>query len=165
MDISLCSTVVSSYETLETIVQLYLLRHGVAESKSSTGRDADRRLTAAGIAALGQILDRARAAGVTPDAIVSSPYVRAIETARLAAERLAYRGALLESPALMPDAAPAGVWEEARVLGSAAVLLVAHEPLLSAAVSWLLGETKVVVGFGPGTLVRIDCDGLRSRPR
>ena len=148
-------------------MQLYLLRHGAAESKSLTGRDADRRLTPAGIAALAEVLDRARASGLAPDVIIASPYVRAVETARVAAERLGYAGEVLQSPTLMPDAAPVGLWEEARALAptAAAVLLVAHEPLLSTAVSWMLGETRVVLGFGPGTLVRIDFEVLGPQPR
>jgi len=83
------------------------------------------------------------------------------------AERLGYAGEVLQSPTLMPDAAPVGLWEEARALAptAAAVLLVAHEPLLSTAVSWMLGETRVVLGFGPGTLVRIDFEVLGPQPR
>ena len=153
------------YLEFATLLASSLQRHGVAEAKSPTGRDADRRLTAAGIARLVEIFDRARAAGVAPDVIVSSPYVRAIETARLAAERLEYGGELLQSSALMPDQAPVGLWEEARALAPATVLLVAHEPLLSAAASWMLGETRVVVAFGPGTLLRIDCDAVGPQPR
>jgi len=146
-------------------VQLYLLRHGIAEPKSSTGRDVDRRLTAQGIASLGKILDRASAAAWKPDLIVSSPYKRAIETAGIAAERLSYLGDLLQSPALSPDVAPVDLWNEVRALApAAAVLLVSHEPLLSAATSWLLGETHVVVSFAPATLVRIDFEELGPRP-
>ena len=146
-------------------LELYLLRHGIAEAKSDTGRDVDRRLTTAGMAALRGVLDRAHVAGAAPDVIVSSLHLRAIETARIAAERLGYRGDLLQSPALRPDAAPEELWEEVRVLDGGSALLVAHEPLLSAALAWMLGETRVAVQFAPGTLVRLDFEKLGSRPR
>lgn len=147
------------------LLELYLLRHGIAESKPVTGRDVDRRLTAGGTAALHDVLVRASAAGVAPAVIVSSAYVRALETARIAAERLGYKGELLQSPALRPEAAPEELWEQVRVLDAGSMLLVAHEPLLSASLAWMLGETKIVTPFAPATLVRVEFEDLRPRPR
>ena len=166
MVVSVSGTGISNYETLEGTVQLYLLRHGIAEAKAASGRDVDRCLTPSGIASLRDALQRVRAAACKPDVIISSPYLRALETARIAAECLGYSGDLLQSPALCPEASPSGLWEEASLHAPAeAVLLVAHEPLLSAAVSWLLGETRVVTTFGPATMVRIDVEKLGARPQ
>jgi len=143
-----------------------LLRHAIAEQKSASGRDVDRSLTPLGIAALRDVMERAWVAACKPEVIISSPYLRAIQTARIAADSLGYSGDLLESSALRPERSPTDLWEEARSQAPAEeVLLVAHEPLLSAALSWMLGETQVVTAFGPGTLVRIDVETLGSRPR
>ena len=144
-------------------MQLYLLRHGIAEQKSASGRDADRRLTPAGASALRDTLKRVDA---SPEAIVSSPYVRAIETARIASELLGYTGVVLTSSALCPEAAPVELWGEVRTLGPvSSILLVSHEPLLSAAASWMLGETGVVVRFDPGTIICLDVASAGPRPR
>ena len=40
-------------------MEIYLLRHGIAEDRSATGRDADRRLTEEGRAKLRRVLERA----------------------------------------------------------------------------------------------------------
>jgi phosphohistidine phosphatase SixA len=45
------------------------------------------------------------------------------------------------------------------------LLFVAHEPLLSATASWMLGEARVVIGFRPATLVRIDFDAVGIEPQ
>jgi phosphohistidine phosphatase len=65
------------------LVQIYLLRHGIAEN---TTPDSERALTPEGREKLRRVLARARAADVALSLILSSPYRRAIETAEIAAE-------------------------------------------------------------------------------
>ncbi|MDQ6751317.1 MAG: histidine phosphatase family protein [Actinomycetota bacterium] len=67
--------------------QIWLLRHGDAESRGS-GTDAERRLTARG-EQQSRVAGAALAAlGVHFSAVLSSPRIRARDTARLAAEPL-----------------------------------------------------------------------------
>ena len=47
-------------------MELYLLRHGIAEDRAPSGRDADRRLTEEGRDKLRRILERAHSAGAQP---------------------------------------------------------------------------------------------------
>jgi phosphohistidine phosphatase SixA len=72
-------------------MEIYLLRHGAAERSSPGGRDADRKLTHEGIAAITSVIQQALHAGMNPSLILSSPYTRTMETARIAATLLAYR--------------------------------------------------------------------------
>jgi phosphohistidine phosphatase len=51
-------------------MELYLLRHGIAEDHSPSGRDQDRRLTEEGRDKLRKVLKRAAAAGVVPSLII-----------------------------------------------------------------------------------------------
>ena len=110
---------------------IYLLRHGDAED--GDGDDVARRLTPKG-------KDQARAAGralaargVEIDACLTSPRVRAAETARLACESLGtepeaateLRGGSFDAPAL--------------AAGRGDALLVGHEPDFSAEVARLTG--------------------------
>src|SRR5580704_17747368 len=60
-----------------SFIELYLLRHAIAEDHSPSGRDADRRLTDDGRKKLRRVLERARKASVTPTLILSSPLKRA----------------------------------------------------------------------------------------
>ena len=147
-------------------MELYLLRHGAAESRAVSGRDQDRALTESGQAAVKALLEKAREDGVAPRWIVASPYLRAQQTARIAARVFSYEEPVLVSTRLTPESAPVDLWAEVRDMDpDSPLLLVAHEPLLSAAASWLLGESRVIIDFRPGTLVRIDFDSVGVTPQ
>src|SRR5580700_4370144 len=91
-------------------MEIYLLRHGIAEESAVGGRDSDRALTAEGRDKLRRVLKRAHAGGVRPGVILASPYKRAMETAQMAAETLEYRGEIVKTQALVPNASPAEAW-------------------------------------------------------
>ena len=148
------------------LMELYLLRHGIAEDRSLTGRDSDRRLTEEGREKLRRILERAHAAGVRPSLILSSPLRRALETAEIAGHALGYDGKIVRTPALTPDSSPQNIWEAVRDhREQSAILLAGHEPLFSAAVAYLLGSTQEMIHFRKGALVRIDADPSSAAPR
>jgi phosphohistidine phosphatase len=147
-------------------LETYLLRHGIADAQSPTGRDSDRRLTLRGVGNLRRVVKAAHLAGLQPSLILSSPYVRAVESAQVAARLLKYEGPIPQSSSLTPDSSPAAVWTELRAHeNERSILVVAHEPLLSATASWMLGSSRVVFEFSPGMMVRIDFAGLGPEPR
>src|SRR5690242_9827148 len=147
-------------------MELYLLRHGIAEDRSQTGRDADRRLTDEGRDKLRRVLERAHSAGVEPSLILSSPLKRALETAEIAAHELGYEGRIVRTDAISPESSPAQLWTEVRAHASeSSILLAGHEPLFSHTVAWMLGSTRAMVHFRKAAIVRIDFDSLGAEPR
>ena len=84
---------------------LYVMRHGPAEDRAASGRDLDRPLSPSGIEVVGRAADRLRAARVTLlPRIVSSPALRAIETATIVRDRCADPRLEIEiDDALAPD--------------------------------------------------------------
>jgi phosphohistidine phosphatase len=147
-------------------MEIYLLRHAIAENARPGMKDADRALTEEGREKLKRVLFRARGAGLKPGVILSSPYRRALETAAIAAESLAYRGKIVQTPALTPDASPHQVWEELRARrDESAILLASHEPLMSATVALLLGSPALNVDMKKAGLARIDCDHFGPEPK
>ena len=146
-------------------MELYLLRHGIAEERSETGRDEDRRLTNEGREKLHRVLERAHAAGTAPSAIFASPLRRALETAEIAARQLGYEGRIIRTPALAPESSPHQVWNFLREhADETSVLLAGHEPLFSATTAYFLGSMRSMVQFRKGALVRIDIDSSRNVP-
>ena len=146
-------------------MELYLLRHGIAESARPGMKDAERALTEEGRVKLRRVLQRAKEAGVKPDLILSSPYRRATETADLAAAALAYRGKIVQTPALAPHASPFEAWEEIRRRNrQSSVLLSSHEPLMSALMAFLLGNPAMQVDMKKAALARVDCERLDPEP-
>jgi phosphohistidine phosphatase len=147
-------------------VEVYLLRHGIAEDRAESGRDADRALTDDGRKKLTKVLERARKAGVTPTLILSSPLKRAFETAEIAAKELGYSSEISITNSLTPDSSPHRVWTEIRAhRDEPALLLAGHEPLFSATVASMLGSSRSMVEFKKAGLVRIDFDSLGAEPR
>jgi phosphohistidine phosphatase len=146
-------------------MELYLLRHGIAADRGA-GDDAQRALTAAGRPKLRQVLERAARVKVSPSLILSSPYLRAVETAGMAAKILPYRKKIVQTEALLPEAAPDAFWEEIRARRhEGAILAAGHEPMLSATVAYLMGAPTMRIDMKKGALARIDLDGFGPRPQ
>ena len=146
-------------------MEIYILRHGIAEEAHGGMKDADRALTPEGAKKLQSVLRRARAVDVRPSIIVTSPFRRARETAQVAAEILS-GATLVESRALTPESSPDAVWEAIRAhKGESQLMLVGHEPLLSAVYAYLLGSPAFQIDVKKGSLGRIDVDRFGAQPR
>jgi phosphohistidine phosphatase len=140
-------------------MQIYLLRHGIAEDAKPGHPDAERALTNEGRDKLRRVLKRARTADLSPSLILSSPYRRALETAAAAAEVLAYKGEIVRTRTLLPESSPFDAWEEIRThKDERAVLLASHEPLMSSMAAFLLDSPALTVDMKKAALVRIDCE-------
>jgi phosphohistidine phosphatase len=147
-------------------LELYLLRHGIAEDFGPGLRDADRSLTPEGKRKLRHIFKVALEAEARPTLILTSPYKRAQQTAELAAKHLEYEREVLETSALTPQGNPQDVWEEIRVQkDEARLLLVSHEPLVSSLSCFLLNSPGLLVDFKKGAMMRIDFEGMGAQPR
>src|SRR5579864_7682793 len=127
-------------------MELYLLRHGSSERGRAGEPDSDRSLTAEGEYEIRRVIAAAKLAQASPSLILSSPYRRARQTAKIAADLIDYKGPVLTSDALTPDAGSRAVWEEVRVHQSeSGLLLTGHEPLFSAVAAHFLGCPEMQV--------------------
>jgi phosphohistidine phosphatase len=146
-------------------MEIYILRHGIAEDGQAGQPDSERALTSDGRKKLRSVLRTAASAGVAPSLILTSPYKRALQTAQMAAEILDYKGELLRTKALEPTAAPKAVWEEIRVhKDEAQILLAGHEPLFSRLTAYLLGSPDLQVDFKKGAIACIELDRFPAEP-
>jgi phosphohistidine phosphatase len=146
-------------------MEIYLLRHGDAE-ESLRIPDEERSLTPEGRRKLGAVLLRARAAGAGASLILASPLRRAVETAELAAGLLNTRAPLVKTNALLPEAAPAEVWDEIRVHRDEGQLLLAgHEPVLGQVIAYLLGVPSAQIDMKKCSLARVDLEQFGHAPR
>jgi phosphohistidine phosphatase len=146
-------------------MEIYLLRHGIAEDGRAGHPDSTRALTPEGREKLRRVLKRARAADVDPSLILASPYRRAVETAQEAAEVLGYRGEVEKTRALVPEASPHDAWDEIRQRKEErAVLLAGHEPMMSSMLAFLLASPSLMVDMKKAALVRVDCERMGAQP-
>jgi phosphohistidine phosphatase len=147
-------------------MQIYLLRHGIASDGAPGKPDTERALTGEGKKELRALLQLVHKAGVNPALILSSPYRRAMESARIAESELECKGGILESHALIPSGDAAEAWQEIRLHKEArSILLASHEPLMGLLLGYLLGGLNLQVDFKKGALARVDVDSLPVHPR
>ena len=147
-------------------MQIYLLRHGIAEEARPGFPDPERALTGEGRDKLRRVLKQARRAGAAPGLILSSPYRRALETADVAADVLGCGGKVVRTRALTPEASPLDAWEEIRARqDEPAILLASHEPLMSGLAAFLLDSPGLQVDMKKAALVRVDCDRFGPEAR
>lgn len=146
-------------------MEIYLLRHGIAEDPRPGTKDADRALTAEGKKRLREVLLVARGAGLKPELILTSPYRRARETAEVAANVLEYDGELTPCPTLTPMAGPREAWEDIKTFrNSESLLLVSHEPLTGMLIGFLLGAPQLAVDVKKSSITRIDVESFGMNP-
>lgn len=116
---------------------LYFLRHAEAEEDGS-------RLTQAGIAALRAAGPLWRRLNLRPEAIISSPLPRAMETARHAVEALELAADAVADERLAPGAEWGAMARAMADRGDRrSLLFVGHEPDLSRAIALLTGASSV----------------------
>ncbi len=136
---------------------LYFLRHGKAGEQRAVD-DESRELTSEGVATLRAAGPLWRRLHLRPDAVLSSPLVRARQTAELLCEAL---GA--PAPVIDETLAPGADWGSfaramARAPEARRVLFVGHEPDLSSTVALLTGARSV--RLRPGGLACVEFPGV-----
>lgn len=120
-------------------MMLYVIRHGIAEEVGPEGSDGSRRLTPGGRRKLRAAAAGMRALGLAFDALLTSPLVRAAETAAIVAEAFGGRPAPRELAALEPGVPPVETVRALRAFArSKHVAVVGHEPGLSSVAALLL---------------------------
>ncbi len=145
---------------------IYVLRHGIAEEAAQGSSDEARALVPEGSRKVRSVLRVAKAAGVSPSVILTSPYKRAVQTAQLAAETLGFEGELIQTKALAPGSSPEEVWGEIRLQKQADELLLSgHEPLLSQTIAYLLAAPSLQVDLKKGALACVQIDRFGPQPR
>lgn len=147
-------------------MEILLLRHGIAADARPRQADAERALTGEGKQKLRSLFRRLRKAGVRPALILTSPYLRARQSAELARELLAPQAMIVPAQALAPGSSPQEAWDEIRLYANQpSVLCSSHEPLCSELAAFLLGAAELHVDFKKGAIMRVDVEGSGPRPR
>jgi len=146
-------------------MEIYLMRHGIAEEGGTGQPDSTRRLTPEGRDRTADVLNLAGQTGVRPDLILSSPYIRAMETARIAQEELSVREPIVDFPAIVPFGNPESVWNELRDYAQyRALLLTSHEPLVGQLAAYLLNAPSLRIDVKKASIIRIDFASMTASP-
>ncbi len=140
--------------SLTTPVLVLLVRHGVSEEDHPLG-DRARQLTSEGITSFKRTSALIAKNAVGIRRILSSPYARAIATARILAEALHVSDLEVRDDLGATSASVRGVVKLAGDVTDA-VALVGHNPTLTEAAASLLRTPANAVRFLPGTVAALE---------
>lgn len=146
-------------------MKLYLVRHAIAEEAGTPGYEDDslRPLTEKGREKMKKIAQALCEVGVEPDLIVSSPFVRARQTADILARELKYKKEPAYSDSLVPTGEPNDMIGEINEKYAVdELMLVGHEPNLSSLAGVLLaGNPGLSINLKKGGVCCLSVDDLR----
>jgi phosphohistidine phosphatase len=148
-----------------TEMELYIMRHGIAEEASASGTDRDRVLTEEGIAKTHDGGKALRKLGIEFDAILSSPFPRAWQTAQIVAGELKCSQLLQAVDELGAESSETSALNalKAKTKRNVAILVVGHEPILSQLISLLIsGSAGLSIAMKKGGLCKMTC--VRPEP-
>jgi phosphohistidine phosphatase len=144
---------------------LYFMRHGIAVDRDEKGKspdDRERALTPKGNKRMRRAAKGLLTLSLSLDRILTSPFVRARQTAQIVAEALHMEDRLEEIQELCPDQSVQVLLSAlAAYSGKENILLIGHEPLLSSTVSFLLsGSAGAEIRLKKGGLCCLEADSF-----
>jgi phosphohistidine phosphatase len=141
--------------------ELYLIRHGVAEERGDAWPDDSKRpLTEEGTSRMRKAARGLSRLGIAFDIVLTSPLVRARQTAEIVAGGLAPRPSLVNIESLAPDAGYAALMADLeKHARKPRIALVGHEPDIGELAARLVGSRRAIE-FKKGAICRIDLDEI-----
>ena len=136
-------------------MNIYLIRHGDAEKAAIGKKDFDRDLTQSG-----RLKIKVAASGwknfiASFDYIVSSPLIRALNTAKIIAEEYNFKKEIVIDKKLAPGSKTENLIEIANSLNYEDVAFVGHQPDMSEHLSNLISGNWANIDFKKGAIAKV----------
>jgi phosphohistidine phosphatase len=146
-------------------MELYVLRHAIALSAAEAGvsQDSERPLSDEGREKMKAIADAFKKISLEVDLVLSSPYVRARETAILAHDRMGKESCLEFSTALASGQDPRHILAELkqRFKETKRIMIVGHEPDLSNLIARITSLGRLRLEMKKAGLAKIEITELQ----
>ena len=142
-------------------MHLYLIRHGIAVDREDPNcpPDTERPLTPKGIkkthaAALGL-----RALDVKPSAVLTSPWLRALQTAEIFCESIGYPSKkIIRTDSLKGTSSPGDLMRELQTMKAKVVLAFGHEPHLHLVIGHVLHTSAKITELKKAGLALLELE-------
>src|SRR4029077_8239853 len=132
-------------------MQLYIVRHGIAVDREDPKcpPDPERYLTEEGVEKTKQVAKGVAALAASADLLLSSPYVRATQTAEIFAAALDYaKQKIRRTDLLLPGADPSLLFRElVKDKQSSSVFLFGHAPQLDDIIATAVGSKRHITSL------------------
>lgn len=128
-------------------MQLYIVRHGLAIDREDpkSPSDPERYLTPEGLKKTREVARGFASLKIAPNVFLSSPYVRALQTAEIFAETMKFsKSKIKQTDLLLPGAEPAAFFRELLRTSRSeeSAICFGHAPHLDELIAFALGAEK-----------------------
>lgn len=141
--------------------ELYFVRHGLAEERGDAWPDDTKRpLSAEGMSRMRKAARGLARFGVSIEVVLTSPLVRARQTAEILAGGIEPRPSLVNVDSLAPEGSYAAVMADLeKHARKTRIALVGHEPMIGELAARLIGS-RHPIEFKKGSVCRVDVEDL-----
>lgn len=144
-------------------MKLHLFRHGIAIDREDPAcpPEQDRFLTTKGVAKTEAAAHGLRVLGLKPNIILTSPLLRAVQTAEIACEALGYPVKKLRHVDLLrSDGKPAELFDVLSELKADEVMCVGHAPNLDLVIAFAIGSHTAVTSLKKAGLASLEIESF-----
>jgi phosphohistidine phosphatase len=142
---------------------LHLMRHGIAIDREDPDcpAEAERQLTPEGVLKTESVSRGMRRIDVEPEVILTSPFMRAVQTAEIVCDALGVPvKKLVRTDALKPGAKPAQLIEELSRMKVTEVLCCGHAPHLDEVIAFALGSHAPITSLKKAGVASLELESL-----
>ena len=144
-------------------MRLYLMRHGIAINREDPDcpAEAERFLTPKGIQRTRAVARGLRDLRVRPATLLTSPYVRAVQTGEIICEMLGLNPhELRTTEALKPEAKPSRLADELAEIARGDVICFGHAPQLDEFIAHVVRATSAFTALKKSGAACLEIDGF-----
>ncbi|MGB8473439.1 MAG: phosphohistidine phosphatase SixA [Candidatus Acidiferrum sp.] len=141
-------------------MEIYVVRHGIAVDRENPKcpPDPERYLTEEGLEKTKRVATAVAALSAAPDLLLSSPYVRAMQTAEIFAAALDYpKQKIRQTDLLLPGAEPTLFFRElAKDKHTSTLFVFGHAPQLDDLIATALGSKRHITSLKKAGVALLD---------
>ena len=145
------------------MMHVYLVRHGIAMDREDPNcpPDTQRPLTPKGMKRSHAVALGLRALKVKPDAVLTSPWLRAVQTAEIFSEVMGFSSKkIVQVDALKGTSTPAELFRELAKLRASSVLCFGHEPHLHLVIGQVLHTNAKITELKKAGVACLEMDHI-----
>lgn len=145
------------------MMHLYLIRHGIAVDRDDPNSppDTERPLTPKGMKRSQAAAMGLRALDVKPNAVLTSPWLRAVQTAEIFCETIDYpTKKMIRTDALKGTSAPSELMRELQAMKAKVVFCFGHEPHLHQVIAHVLHTSAKITELKKAGLALLELERI-----
>ena len=146
-------------------MNIYLVRHTEAEKSAFGKKDYERQLTQHGEVKIKNAAEGWKSLIPSIDLIVSSPLVRAVQTAEIIKNVYNFSKDIIIDKAISPGSHTEQICEVANTYDVENIFFVGHQPDLGEHASNLISSEGALIEFKKGTIAKISFSGKAKLSR